>query len=155
MDWFNILVRWTHIAAAIMGVGGTLLIRFVVLPVLATLPNGEEVRQAIHRPFKRLIHTAIGLLLLTGLYNYLTVTGPRATQLKEAGEAAFRAYHPVMGVKILLSLAMFTIALLLLKPVPAMDANRKTWLSVNVVLGLLVLALAVYLRFLWGWPNIG
>jgi putative copper export protein len=153
--WLNMLVRWIHIVSATVAVGGTVIIRFAVLPALASHPNGEEVRQGIHRTFKRLIHTAIALLLATGFYNYLAVTGPQASRLKNAGLAGFGTYHPVIGVKIILSLVMFTIALLLLKPVPGMDANRKTWLSVNVVLGLLVLALAVYLRYLWGFPNVG
>lgn len=147
--WFNVLMRWLHVAAAVAGVGGTLAMRFVVLPVLSTLPDGDAVLGALRPPFKRLIHAALGLLLLTGFYNYLVVSIPRVRAAREAGNAALALYHPLMGGKILLSLALFTIAILLLAPVPSFHAQRKTWLSVNVVLGLLILLLGAVLRRLW------
>jgi apolipoprotein N-acyltransferase len=59
------------------------------------------------------------------------------------------SYHPVMGVKILVSLALFAVALLLLAPNSPLHEKRKTWLSVNVVLGLAILLLGAYLRRLW------
>jgi uncharacterized membrane protein len=147
----NVLMRWLHVAAAVVGVGGTVMMRFVLLPILYRLPNGPEVLQAVRPTFKRLIHSAIGLLLLTGLYNYGMVSIPKIRGLKETDPSALvvSAYHPVMGIKILLSLALFAIAFMLLKPVPSIHENRKTWLSVNVVLGMLILLLAAFLRRLW------
>src|SRR5947208_641835 len=132
-------MRWLHVAAAVAGVGGTVMMRLVLLPVLDRLPNGADVLGAIRRPFKGLIHGAIGLLLVTGLYNYVVVAMPKVHAFREAaGQGApnpMAHYNSVMGVKILLSLVLFGIAFALLKPVPALHENRKTWLSVNVVLG--------------------
>jgi uncharacterized membrane protein len=141
--WVNVAMRWVHVASAVVAVGGTVMMRFVILPALERLPNGPEVLTAIRPAFKRIIHSAIGLLLLTGLYNYVIVAIPK---VKEQG---IEGYHSVMGIKILLSLVLFGIAFALLKPVPAVHENRKTWLSVNVVLGFLILLLAAYLRRLW------
>ena len=147
---FNTLMRWLHVASAVAGVGVTIAMRFVVLPSLAGLPNGEEILGTLRPRVKRLIHSALGLLFLTGFYNYLVVAIPAVRDRKgDPGMEAFAAYHPVMGVKILLSLALFAIATLLLKPVPSFHENRKTWLSVNVVLGLLIMLLAAFLRRLW------
>src|SRR5947209_6311706 len=134
-------MRWLHVAAAVVGVGGTVMLRLVLLPALDRLPNGAEVLGAIRRPFKGLIHGAIGLLLLTGFYNYLVVAMPKVHALKDAAlergiPNPMAAYNGVMGVKIILSLVLFGIAFALLKPIPAMHENRKSWLSVNVVLGL-------------------
>lgn len=145
----NILARWLHVASAVVGVGGTILMRFVVLPALAQLPNGGEVLDRIRPGFKKLIHSAIGLLLLTGFYNYLVVAAPNVKKLREAGVEQMARYHMVMGTKIILALGLFTIAILLLKPVPSFHENRKQWLSVNTVLGLLILLLSAYLRRLW------
>jgi uncharacterized membrane protein len=145
----NLFMRWLHVAAAVIGVGGTVIMRFAVLPALAAVPNGEEILEQIRAPFKRLIHASLGIVLLTGFYNYLAVTSPRAAEMREQGVEAFRMYHSVMGVKILLSLALFAIAIVLLKPVPSFHANRKSWLSVNVVLGMAILLLGAYLRRLW------
>jgi hypothetical protein len=146
---FNVLMRWIHVASAVAGVGGTIIMRFVLLPVLASLPNGGEVLDRIRPPFKRVIHSAIGLLFLSGLYNYGVVAIPAVRAAKAAGRLDAAAYHGVMGIKILLSLVLFGIAFALLKPVPAVHENRKTWLSVNVVLGLVIMLLAAYLRRLW------
>jgi uncharacterized membrane protein len=145
----NVVMRWLHVAAAVVGVGGTLLMRFVVLPALERLPNGAEVLDAIRPGFKRLIHASIGVLLLTGFYNYLVVAIPRAAPFKELSPNPMASYHPVMGVKILVSLALFAVALLLLAPNSPLHEKRKTWLSVNVVLGLAILLLGAYLRRLW------
>jgi Ni,Fe-hydrogenase I cytochrome b subunit len=148
-DIISLFTRWLHIASAVVGVGATVMMRFIILPVLERLPNGGEVLAQIRPGFKRLVHSAIGLLLLTGLYNYVVVAIPKVRVGREQGIETLARYHSVMGVKILLALALFIIAILLLKPVPALEANRKTWLSVNVVLGLLILLLAAYLRRLW------
>lgn len=147
--WLNLVMRWLHVAAAVAAVGGTLMMRFVILPALATLPNGGEVIDRIRPLFKKLIHSAMGILLLTGFYNYLVVAIPKVRALKEQGVTTMAAYHPVMGAKILLSLVLFAIAIMLLMPVPSMHEKRKTWLTVNAVLGLLILFLAAFLRRLW------
>ena len=146
---FNVLMRWLHVASAVVGGGATFRMRFVLLPARSTLPNGDEILGTIRPKFKRLIHSALGLLLLTGFYNYLVVAIPKVREKKDQGLEVFAAYHPVMGVKILLSFVLFAIAILLLQPAPSFHENRKTWLSVNVVLGLLILLLAAYLRRLW------
>lgn len=139
----NVAMRWLHIAAAVAGLGGAMMMRLVVVPALDRTPEGAAVLDTMRPGFKRLMHSAIGVLLLTGIYNYVVVAVPR---VRESGLAG---YHGVMGVKILLSLALFGIALGLLAPIPAMHARRKAWLTANVVLGLCILLLGAYLRRLW------
>ena len=150
--WVNVLMRWLHVASAVVGVGATLMMRFAVLPALERLPNGGEILDALRPGVKRLIHGALGLLFVTGFYNFIMVAVPRAREVRDAaGPAAERlvAYHPVMGMKILLSLVLFGIAVALLQPVPSFHAKRKTWLTVNSILGLVILLLAAFLRRLW------
>jgi putative copper export protein len=151
--WFNVLMRWLHVASAVAGVGGTIMMRLVILPALGRLSNGAEVLEAIRPAYKRITHGAIGLLLLTGFYNYLMVAAPAVNAFREVDPNPMKAYHPVMGTKIILSFALFGIAYALLKPFPKVHENRKTWLSVNVVLGLAILLLAAFLRRLWPVPT--
>ena len=66
MFWLNVLMRWLHLASAVIGVGGTIVLRFVVLPALESLPHGAETLQAIRPRFKRLAHSALGLLFVSG-----------------------------------------------------------------------------------------
>jgi putative copper export protein len=147
--WLNVLMRWLHVASAVVGVGATVMMRFVLLPALQRLPNGGEVLDAVRPAFKRVIHSALGLLLLTGFYNYLVVAIPKVHKLRAEGHEQLAAYNPVMGAKILLALALFGIAIMLLAPTSPLQENRKTWLSVNVVLGMVILLLAAFLRRLW------
>ncbi|MBM3459505.1 MAG: hypothetical protein FJX77_13370 [Armatimonadetes bacterium] len=143
--WLNVAMRWLHVGAAVVGIGATFVLRCVLIPALAGRPEGDELLGRVRSVLKRWIHGAIGVLLLTGFYNYLVVASPRAA---EAGEK-LKPYHPIMGTKILLSLALFGIAILLLVPVPSFHARRKMWLTVNLVLAGLILFLGAFLRRLW------
>lgn len=150
--WFNVAMRWLHVTAAVAGVGATLFVRLALLPALRRLPDGEAVLEHLRPGLKRLIHAALGTALVTGFYNYIAVATPKAQAVREAaGESAARlaAYHPVMGVKMILSLALLGIAAALLAPVPAFHAKRERWLTVNTIIGLLILLLAAFLRRLW------
>lgn len=148
MFWVNVVARYLHVLSAVAGIGGTLMMRFVVLPALDRLPNGQEILTSIHPYFKRLIHMALGVLLLTGFYNYW-VAIQKIHALQAAGAPVPAGYHPVMGVKVLLSLVLFGISTMLLAPNSSLAQNRKSWLSVNVVLGLVIILLAAYLRRSW------
>lgn len=150
--WLNVVMRWVHVASAVVGVGATLFMRFVIVPALARVPNGGEVLDAIHPGLKRLVHGALGMLFLSGFYNYLAVAVPRIRELKDQASPAVERlamYHPVMGFKIILSMVLFLIATLLLMRIPSFHENRRKWLTVNSLIGLLILFLAAYLRRLW------
>jgi putative copper export protein len=141
--WVNVVSRWLHVTAAVVGVGG---IFFLLVAVLPALRSGDHAAaaDAIRQRYKPWAHGAIGLLLLTGFYNYLWVAVP-----KLRAETFRGAYHGAMGVKIILAFAIFAIAILLLKPVPSFHENRRMWLTVNALLALVVLLIGAYLRRLW------
>src|SRR5438105_843763 len=101
MDLVNIISRWLHVASAVVLVGGFLLIALAVEPALRGRPDGETLAADIRQRFKRMAHTAAGLLLITGFYNYLALAIPRA---RDAGIAG--PYNGVMGAKMLMGLAV-------------------------------------------------
>src|SRR5262245_22371772 len=100
MPWVNLISRWLHVTAAVVGLGGIFFLLLVMLPALRGVPDPGPVAEAVRKQFKVIAHTAIGLLLLTGFYNYLIVAAPK---VEAAGIG--KQYHPVIGTKILLALA--------------------------------------------------
>src|SRR5713226_267904 len=98
--WVNVLSRWLHVSAAVVGIGGTVFLRLALMPAMAA--QEESVREAVMGPvmrrFKIIVHSAIGLLLLTGTYNLLVVL-PKVRAL-----TYHSFYHSILGTKILLAL---------------------------------------------------
>src|SRR5262245_53396551 len=98
--WLNVIVRWLHVSSAVVGVGALVFLRLVLLPAAADSGDGLAAR-VIPRA-KLLLHTALGLLLLTGFYN-LYIVIPKANALGDVKST----YHAVLGTKILLAFILF------------------------------------------------
>lgn len=146
--WFNVLTRWLHVTSAIIGVGAILFLALVIRPALAAQePSARQAMMAAVLPrVKTVIHSAIGLLLLTGFYNYFMA-------IPKVRELAYRSlYHPIIGTKILLAFVLFGIISAALASAPAaanMEEGRWRWLSWMIVLALAILFLSAILRRMW------
>lgn len=139
----EVVSRVTHVGTAVVLVGGSVFMRFVLLPAAAQL--GDEphraLRQHVLARWRRVVMVGILLLLASGLYNYLVVAAPRHT-----GDGP---YHGLMGAKILLALAMFFLASALTGRSEALQsfrANSKRWLLVLIALAAIVVALGGFLK---------
>src|SRR5215472_11161748 len=102
----NVIMRWLHISSMATLIGGMLYGRLVMLPSLSMLD--PQARQALadrasaaYRPW---VLTAIAGLVLSGTYNLLSTPGHSAR------------YHTLLGIKFLLVLHVFAVALLIVKP---------------------------------------
>ena len=87
---------------------------------------------------------AIGLLLLSGMYNFVVSSIPRA---KEADVTA--VYHAIFGVKVLAAIGVFFLTSVLLGRAPAFDRMRATpgkWLALNALLAVAVVLLSGVLK---------
>src|SRR5947209_12338781 len=105
--WLNVLMRWMHVASAVVGVGAIVFVGLVLLPAARAAGAAGEigfVAQVMAR-FKRLLHVALGLLLLSGVYNLFVVI-PKAEALGDLKPV----YHAVLGTKILLALIIMAVA---------------------------------------------
>ena len=146
--FLSILFRWMHILAAVIAIGGTVFMRFVLLPsVRETL--AEEQRAALHAKlvgrWRLVVMICIAALLVSGLYNFMT------TSLEKAQHHA--AYHPLFGVKFLAALGVFFIASALTGRTTALAGMRRSansWMLVAVVLGVTVILISGVLRNLGG-----
>ncbi len=137
--------RILHVGTAIVVVGGTFFIRFVLFPA-ATQNLTDDVhvrlRGAVIGIWKRIVHAGIVLLLLSGGLNYYRV-------LAKGTHKADPLYHALLGTKILLALAIFFIASVLVGRSPAFEGLRRNaprWLLVNLLLAAIIIALSGYLK---------
>jgi hypothetical protein len=139
----NVASRWLHVSTAIVLVGGTVFIRFVLTPSGEQLPQTEHdrLRELVTATWRKVVRAGIVLFLVTGLYNYLVVALPQHQQDKR--------YHMLMGIKILAALGVFFLAEALVGRSAAfagLRQNRKAWLSVLVVLAFAIVAISSFLR---------
>lgn len=135
------LMQWLHLGGVIIGVGGVAFARFVLIPTAAALPPEQRApfMARIGARFNPILWTAIGVILVSGLYNMLSSL--------QAGVDA--RYQAVLGLKVLLALVLFAIAFLITLPFPAlagMQKQRPRWLLVNLALATLIVLLSAALR---------
>lgn len=135
--------HWLHLSAAMVAIGGTIMLRLVIHPLVSKMEGeaGEEFQRSVRRRVTPLIHGSIAVLLVTGFVNMARVF--------EGGVPPL--YIALFGLKVLLAMAVFTIAVLLTVSSPALDAfnaKRGTWMLLNIVLGLAVVLISAWLRWL-------
>lgn len=134
------VMQWIHLVAAVLAVGGTAFLRLVLLPSFVSLDQQARGRimAGVARRFFPILWASIAALLASGLYNVVLALPVRAP-----------IYHGILGLKILLALVVFGIALALTLPLPALgpiQRRRPLWLAVNLVLAALVILLSAALR---------
>jgi uncharacterized membrane protein len=142
MEWADVISRWAHVGTAIVLLGGAVFSRFVLLPSAAELSEDEQekLRSGVLSRWKRFVHAGIALLLLSGFFNFY-----RAMPLHKAE----KAYHALIGIKILLALGLFFVASALVGRSSAAAAMRKNapfWVGLLVVLGALIVAISGYAK---------
>jgi uncharacterized membrane protein len=153
MDIAFLVNRWLHIAAVIVAIGGTVFIRFVLHPSLKPALSDDaaaSLRGALFRRWGRVLHVCIAILILTGTYNAI-VQFPRHPAV--AGHAP--VYHMIFGVKLLLALGLFFIAIALTgrsQAFEGMRARRPFWMAVNVALAAVIVLLSNVLKNLPSTP---
>jgi uncharacterized membrane protein len=133
----GVCVRWIHIASVVTLIGGFIYARFALAPALASLPSaeGERVGSKTVSAFRPLLLTVLITAIGSGMYNYAT-------------KASYPPmYHMWMGIKLLLVLHIAASAILYsVRPSDQAKRNR-TALSIAIS-GLVVIAIAGYLRYL-------
>jgi len=148
--WFNVFTRWLHLTSAVVGVGALIFWRLVLIPAEQTrdAPGRQKLMGDILPPFRRIVHSALGLLLLTGGYNFWVA-------IPKVGALTYRAlYHSIIGTKIVLVLVLFGMVTSELSSSPAsgnMQEGRRRWVTLIIILALVILFLSAILRRLWDY----
>jgi uncharacterized membrane protein len=132
-DALFVLMRWLHFVSMATLIGGILFGRLVLTEAMGALaPDARETfgdrAAARYRP---LVWAAIAGLVVSGTYNLLTNPGHTPK------------YHMLLGVKLLLALHVFAVALLITQP---RNPKRARMMTGTLVSGLIILAIAAYMR---------
>ncbi len=128
---FTVLMRWLHISSMATLIGGILYGRLVMAPSIATLsPDAQDALsgQAASR-FRPLVVASMIGLIISGIYRVLITPGHRPM------------YHMLLGIKLLLALHVFAVAILIVKPINP----RRT----RMMTGVLISGLAIILISAW------
>ncbi len=146
VELLPLIFRWLHILAAIIAVGGTTFVWLVLWPAIRhTLEEepAQKLRERIKSRWKHIVHLCILLFLVSGLYNYFLVLWGDATPPAE--------YHMLFGIKFLLALGVFFLAI-------ALNSSREwaaffrdkswIWTGVMLVLALVVVLVSGYMRMM-------
>lgn len=135
-DILTVIMRWVHISSMATLIGGIIYGRLVLAPAADAL--GADMRESLfdhaaarYRPF--VVASMIGLIV-SGLYKYLTSPGHGVL------------YHALFGIKILLVLHVFAVAILIVKP----HNPRRTRMMTGVMIsGLAIIAISAWLRAIY------
>lgn len=159
-DLHLVALRWGHILAAIVAVGGLFFARFGLLPGLRLLDADTQSRihESIRRSWLPWVIGAITLLIVTGTVNFLLFN----SRVKEEGWAGGlwmrqTSYHALFGVKVLLAVVIFYFASALVGRgggTQWVRDNRPRWLSVTLLLSIVTVMLSGWMRQLHTGQNL-
>ena len=132
-DVLNVLMRWLHISSVVILIGGMIFGRMVMWASAETL--APETREGLSERaatlFRPLAIVAMTCLVVSGVYNLLSNPGHTVT------------YHILLGIKLLLVLHVFAVAILVGQPG---NKRRGRQMAGAAISGLIIIAIAAYLR---------
>src|SRR5437764_720681 len=134
-DILMTLMRWLHLSSMATLVGGVIYARFVIAPSENFLPADAHIKleEAAAAHFRPVVSVAIACLVISGLFNYMLKPGHTVI------------YHALFGLKILLALHIFTVAILIARPG---NKRRNRQMFGAAVSGLTVILISNYLKFI-------
>jgi uncharacterized membrane protein len=98
---FRVLILWLHLLAAVIWIGGLFFQLLVVRPTLhraTTIREQVRLGLSLEGRFRAVMWPAVGVVLLTGLYNVMNLL--MATT--QAGVSLPTAFVRILGIKLLL-----------------------------------------------------
>lgn len=113
LDVTFVVIRALHIGAAAVAIGAAVFQFWSLLPVLRSLEPEPRLalRERLVDRWRPVAFTLVGVLLLTGMLNYILYKIPEYRGNPRAG-----LYHGLLGIKILLALGVFHFATVLALP---------------------------------------
>ena len=159
MDPTLLLLRWAHVLAAIVAMGGLVFARFALLPALSELDAStrDRVHERIRRHWLPWVIGAITLLLASGLANFLLFNARvKGEEWADGQWMRETNYHALFGAKFLMALVAFYLASALVgrgAGTQWVRNDRAKWLSVTIGLTLGVVLLSGWMRQLHTGPN--
>lgn len=97
----NLLLRWIHVIAAVVWIGGNLVLAIVIVPFFRqNLPSVQRIRllTQIGKRFEPVVWGCVGILFFTGLINVFNAIGITVT----AESAISTAFMRTLFIKLML-----------------------------------------------------
>ena len=135
-----LVFRWLHIVPAILLVGGTLFMRFSLVPAASESNASPELRESIRRRWSKLVMISVLFLLVSGLYN---------AAMKAIGFELSVMYNALLLIKIVLALAVFYLTAVLSGRSATAQKFREResyWLNVLCALMIAIVLIAGYMK---------
>jgi uncharacterized membrane protein len=145
-------LRYMHILGAIALMGGTIFMRFALLPTVTQLDPTTKatIHQEVRSRWSKFVMLAAGLLLISGIVNL-------GLAARYEYERVFgMSYHMVVGIKFILALPIFFVASVLAgrsEMAKKFQASAKTWMNFNLTLALLMVLIGGALKFVKREPK--
>lgn len=156
----SLVLRWAHVLAAIVALGGIVFARHALLPALGELSPADRDRmhEAMRRRWLPWVIGAITVLVASGLANFLIFNARVKASPEEWGGTWMRdtSYHALFGVKFLIAMVMFYFASALVgrgAGTQWVRDDRARWGGVTLVLGVIVVLISGWMRQLHTGPN--
>jgi uncharacterized membrane protein len=141
VDLVALVMRWLHLLSAILMLGGAVFMRFILLPAASSTLDADthdRLRAAILPRWRRAIMVYVTLFLVSGFYNFFMVGLPAHRQDP--------LYHALFGIKFLVAMAVFAIAMMLVGKKQRFGANAPAVAAIMIALAVLVVLIAGYMK---------
>jgi len=143
MSTLAIILRFLHIAPAVVAGGATIFARIALLPALASLPEAERarVKDTIDRRWRVVVMVCVTLLLVSGILNFVLYQAP-----VHGGQPL---YHALFGIKFLAAMIVFVLASALSgrsAGLAGIRANSRLWVGVAAALVITIVLISAVLR---------
>src|SRR5579872_7306012 len=102
----SVIVKWIHISSASIVVGAAAMLAWCLAAAAPTEGSAVISAGLLVKPLRILVHSALGLLLITGAYNAYTVYGQANGDVWHTP-----LYQALLGTKFLLYLAVYALAI--------------------------------------------
>jgi uncharacterized membrane protein len=133
VEILTVVMRWMHISSVVTLIGGIIYARLVMIPSAQSL--SPDARSALEKGtakhFRPAVFVAMAGLVLSGTFNYLSRPGHSIR------------YHAAFGIKMLLALHVFSVAILVTAPD---NPRRARQLLGAAISGLAILLISAYLK---------
>ena len=139
MALLTLIIKWVHVSSACVLVGATVALLWAVLP-----DSGADGLPAVMvKRFRTLVHSSLGLLLLTGIYNFWSVTGGFQGKMAHSSR-----YQMIFGIKFLLFIAAFGIAIVAFRKSAAavFPSGRRSLLAMLAAITVVIVGLSSYMN---------
>jgi uncharacterized membrane protein len=142
MQLLEVLSRIVHIGSVIALLGGSLFTLLVLMPAAKTLSAEahDQLAVAVKARWKWFVHLGIGLILISGFYNYFQAIP------KHDGDGP---YHALIGTKILLALVVFFIAAALVgrsAKLQSIRDHKQKWLTLALLIAAIIVAISGFAK---------